>query len=101
MAWFCPALEVTGSEVLVEGSVGNRVVSGGEDRGGGGAGCFVGASPCARAMEPGFETAAFFAGCGPGAPDKSGLRPGRAGPHAGRTALARAFAVLGVQSCRR
>jgi hypothetical protein len=75
---FGAAVEVVGTEIVIEGAVLEHVVGGGEDRGGDGADRLFGAAPRAQAMELRLEIAAVFA-CGrPGALDQGGFEPGGA-----------------------
>ena len=61
MHGFGAAVEVIGTEIVIEGAVLEHVVGGGEDRGGEGADCLFGAAPRAQAMELRLEIAAVFA----------------------------------------
>jgi hypothetical protein len=70
---FGPAVEVVGTEIVLEGAVFEHVVGGGEDRGGESADRLFGAAPGAQAMELGLEIAGVFAGGRPGALDQGGL----------------------------
>ena len=67
---FGPAVEVVGTEIVIEGAVLEHMVGGGEDRGGEGADRLFAAAPRAQAMELRLEIAAVFAGGRPSALDQ-------------------------------
>ena len=75
---FGTAVEVVGTEIVIEGAILEHMVGGGEDRGGDGTDRLFGAASGAQARKLCLQIAAVFAGGRPGALDQGGLEPGGA-----------------------
>ena len=96
-----PAIEVVGAQILIQSSVGQHMIDGGEDRSGDGADGLLGAAPRPQAMELGLKVAALLARPSPGTLDKSSFEPGGALAHAIGSPLAGASSFLGPGRPRR
>src|SRR5215472_2803767 len=87
MLGFGAVVEVIGAEVVVEGSVLQHVIGGGQDRSDGTNRLFCPAAG-AQAMKLGLEVALLLAGASPSTLDEGGLEPRDSFAHPGGAPLA-------------